>query len=146
MNNRVCLKCDRPILTAWAFRIRIGGVTYDEYHGALFQQDENDYFRDHSKTKWLCRQCAEESGVYVAQLDTDTCRAPEDTEQCGCTFEPLESDQAESVLLVEWGQFCPSQKGPGEMFMSSQSGHVHFNCACDGWGLPLWSIEPSDTP
>ena len=119
---------------------------YDDLHGALFVQDYNDHFRDDTKTKWLCRQCAEIVGLYIENLELDACRVPEGETICGCTFEPIESDNSESVLLVEWGKFCPSDKGPDEVFIANHSAHVHFNCACDGWGLPLWNIDPSDTP
>jgi hypothetical protein len=143
---RMCLKCDESIVGPWAFRIRIGGVTHDEFHGTLFVQDPADHFLDYTKTKWLCRRCAEESGLWIGHLKLDACRVPDGLITCKQPFQPVEEPNCESVLLVEWGQFCTGDKGPGEMFLAANSAHVHFNCACDGWGLPLWSISPGDTP
>lgn len=147
----MCLKCDEPLLGPGAFRIRIGAVTYDSHFGALFCQDPCDHFNDETKTKWLCPYCAEQSGIYIDELldeqgRPDRCMVRDGGKPCFQTFEDVDSEKSESVLLVEWGQFCQSEKGPGEMFITSQFAHVHFVCACDGWGLPLWSIPPRDCP
>ena len=149
--NRICLKCDEPIVGPWAYRIRIGGVTYDEIHGPCFVQDPRDHFTDDTKTKWLCEKCACESGIDMLNLRLDQCLAPEWGQSCSKTFQPVEyPDNDEQILLVERGQLCPNNKGPGigpeEMFEPVQAAHVHFMCACDGWSLPLWNLPPSDTP
>lgn len=146
-----CLYCDRPIVGPGVFRIRIGGVTYDDVYGAQFVQSQLDYFRDHTKTKWLCADCAAEREVFIDELEKDACRAPEGLGGiCGNTFEPIDNeDQSECVLLFEWGVLQKSAKGPGEVFIADEevpTGHVHFNCACEGWELPFWSIEARDEP
>jgi len=148
---KTCLNCDNSIVGPGVFRIRIGGVTYDDVHGALFVQTPEDYFRDHTKTKWLCVECATEKEIYIDELEADACRAPDGLgATCGQTFEPVDNvDQSECVLLIEWGVLQKAAKGPGEAFVTDKevpAGHVHYNCACEGWELPLWSIEPKDAP
>jgi len=152
---RACVACGEPLNGPGVFRIRIGGVTYDEQHGALFIQERCDSFRDGSMTQWLCVRCANQHGVYVDDLEDDVCGAVDGRSSCGGTFEPIESEQSETVLRLEWGTVMEniSGKGPGETFVVQKDedgdligGHIHFICACDAWRIPLWDIEPADTP
>ena len=143
---RVCFACDEPLPGPEAFRIRIGGVAYDERHGARFIQESYDEFRDGSQIKWLCRSCAVEHDVFVDELELDVCRAVEGRTHCNNTFEPACSKQSETVLLIEWGAFTCGDKGPGVTFVSAAKGHIHFNCACDAWRLPLYDIPPAEAP
>lgn len=143
------MACDEPLLGPGVFRIRIGGITYDENRGARFIQERCDSFRDGKLTKWMCIRCATNHGVYVDDLEYDVCGAVDGGIRCGSTFEPIDSTQSETVLLVEWGSLCEnaSDKGPGEAFIAEVGGHIHFNCACDVWRMPIWNLdEPADTP
>lgn len=143
---RTCLLCDEPIVGPWAFRLRVGGIShFDELHGAQFVQEPCDHFRDYSKAKYLCRKCAEHSGLYIGQLELDACRVPQGTLVCKGDFETEESETSSAVIEIGWGQFCPSDKGPGELFVPTHVAHAHFDCVCDGYGIPLWSIEPKDS-
>ena len=140
-----CLVCDEPAGDS-CFRIRVGGVEHDIENGTQFAQTLQDCFEDGTYIKWLCRRCAENAELFIDELKLDDCQAPEGTGCCNCDFEPLSSEDSGSVLRIEWGQVVTSNKGPGEMFVSEAAGHVHFNCACDGWGLPLYSLDPQDCP
>jgi hypothetical protein len=142
------MACDEPLVGPGVFRLRIGGVTYDENHGAQFIQERCDSFRDGTLTKWLCVRCATQHKVFIDDLEYDVCGAINGSARCGSTFEPVESPQSETVLLVEWGTQCKnaSDKGPDETFIIQTGGHIHFNCACDAWEMPIWNIEPTDTP
>jgi len=142
------MACDESLTGPGVFRLRIGGVTYDENHGARFIQERCDSFRDGTLTKWLCVNCAAQHKVYVDDLEYDVCGAVGGRARCGMTFEPVESSQSETVLLVEWGSLCEnaSGKGPAEAFITEVGGHIHFSCACDVWGMPIWNIDPADTP
>jgi hypothetical protein len=142
---RQCLGCDLEISERGLFRIRIGGILYDE-QGVKFSQSQDDYFGDHTSTKWLCNRCAEERSLYINELGTEKCLAPECGTICDQTFEPVTSLVSESVLLIEWGRMCPSLKAGGEAFQAEYQAHVHYNCACDGFDLPLWNISPQDEP
>ena len=145
---RLCMACGEALIGPGVFKIRIGGVTYDDNHGARFIQERCDSFRDGSTTQWLCVRCADQQGVYIDDLETDVCGAIDGGTRCGQTFEPAESYQAETVLLLEWGKLMDnvSGKGPSVTFVSEVSGHIHFVCACDVWRIPIWNIEPTDTP
>ncbi len=143
------MACDEPLLGPGAFRLRIGGITYDDSYGARFVQERCDSFRDGSLTKWMCVRCASSYGVYVDDLEYDVCGAIDGGARCGNTFEPVESPQSETILLVEWGSLCEnaSGKGPSETFISEVGGHIHFNCACEAWNMPIWNLdEPTDAP
>lgn len=167
---KLCIACDEPLPGPEAFRIRIGGVIYDENHGAQFVQEECDVFRDGSTTKWLCRSCAVEHDVYISELEFDSCQAVDGRTPCNQTFEPSFTAQSECVLLVEWGSLdftgksnpfvtakkepdlrCPRCRGRGragreECRCVEVAGHIHYNCACDSWRLPLYDIPPKEAP
>ena len=171
---RVCLTCDEPLPGPEAFRISIGGVTYDDIHGTCFVQKDYDDFRDGSQMKWLCRPCAIEHDIFIGELALDVCLAVEGRDLCNHTFEPACSKQSETVLLVEWGSLgfegkgnafvvakkdpdssCPNCGGRGitgrgkfirKCRCNYVAGHIHYNCACDAWRLPLYDIQPAEAP
>jgi hypothetical protein len=93
-------------------------------------------------------RCAAQHDVFVDDLDYDVCGAIDGEARCGSTFEPIESSQSETVLLVEWGALTAnvSGKGPDETFITEVGGHIHFNCACDAWRIPIWDVDPMDAP
>ena len=151
---RICLTCDEPITGPEAFRILIGGVTYDTRNRLRFIRGV-DEFRDGSKTKWLCRRCALEHDIYVDELEFDICRAVEGQTPCNEPFEPLDGigEPSECVLRIEWGKFVFNEGGKGadvgfEPLKPKEvnCGHVHYNCAESAWGLPLYSIPPPESP
>jgi hypothetical protein len=144
---RSCLVCDAEN-NGPCFRLRIGGVLHDEVHGVQFTQRPEDHFEDGTQTKWVCQRCAANAGIFIEELETEYCLGPnDDGDICGEQFQPDTEDDSECVLLIEWGQMEPSDKGPGEMFLAHVSKHIHFWCACNGWtNLKLESIGPTDCP
>jgi hypothetical protein len=143
---RNCLLCDESI-EDYCYRILVGGITYDDLHGAQFIQLPADSFTDGTKAKWLCLRCATNAELYIKDLDTESCQAPEGFVKCDRGFEDMSNPlQDESVLCIEWGHLVPSDKQAGEAFISEIRAHVHFNCACDAWRLPLHCLEPQDFP
>jgi hypothetical protein len=136
--------CDEPLEFTWAYQLWIGAVAYDD-DGAFFVQEDHDSFRDGENMKWLCAKCADDNNVFIDDLTLDYCRA---VDGCGREFEPVQSDQSECILLLEWGELIEndSNKGPDIVFRPEIAGHIHFNCAVDSWNIPLWSIDASDTP
>ena len=141
-----CLYCDRPIEDdGWLYRLRVGGVKYGEERAVFTQEEDVDLFQDQTPVKWLCEECALRLGVHLENLETEVCRAPEGVSICGGGFEPVTSENSDTVLAIEWGHFQQS-KGPGRVFVGEQHGHVHFLCACDAYRLPLWNFELPDTP
>lgn len=143
----MCLACDEPLIKSGAFRLRIGAVDYKN-NGTFFVQEPCDSFRDGSRTKWICLRCATDHNVFIDDLEYDVCGAIDGQTRCGQTFEPVNSQCSETVLLLEWGELTTnhSHKGPKVWFHKEIGGHIHFNCACDVWRIPLWDFEPQDAP
>ena len=142
------MACGEPLTERGMFRLRIGAVYYDDNHGAQFIQEECDGFRDGTLTNWLCRECGAQNDVYIDDLEDNICGAVDGGNRCGQTFEPADSPQSETVIRLEWGGFSPNKsgKGPDMKFVPEVGGHIHFNCACDSWGIPIWDVEAQDTP
>lgn len=152
---RTCLNpaCERVLLPGpeGLLRIRIGAVEYTDVGAEFLAEDGVDEFRDGELVKWLCPTCCLTYGVYLGELREDACMISDGYDVCGMSFEPAESMQSESVLLVEWGYLVESHgKGARIQFIAStdpdERGHVHFTCACEGWNLPLWQLESDDQP
>lgn len=143
-----CLMCGADIAGPGLFRIKIGGVTYDNEGDAHFIRQEVDHFPDHTTEKWLCGQCAEKIELYIDELDFDVCRAPEGESICGRTFEPIEEDDSESVICIEWGKLIEimTEHGPEEEFQPSEGGHLHYWCCAEGFELPFHTIPYTDEP
>lgn len=121
------------------FKILIGSIEYGPV--TQFVPDEDDgSFQDGTSVKWLCKDCADEAGLYLDELNTECC------ELCRTTFVPKEAYLSESVIRLEWGGLIQNEstKGPRIVFVSDKSAHVHFSCACDTWGLPLWNLGYAD--
>lgn len=151
---RSCLICDEPLIGPEVFRIRIGGVSYDEDENGttlvqFVQQPGVDSFQDGTTIKWLCRSCAVERGILLRELDYGTCQIYHGKDCCGMGFEPLSEHSSDCVLEVERGTLHKNEsgKGPSVVFITQDGGCVHFNCACDDpWRLPLCDLRSPDTP
>lgn len=136
-----CLICDgsvtnQPGVEPKTLRIKQGGADYRKF-GAQFVCEEE--FEDGDRLKWLCFRCATGKAIFTKLLDFDLCIL------CNNTFEPADSLQSDCVLLVETGEMKSLDKRPGKGFVPSSGGMVHFVCACDDWGLPLWALDRKDT-
>jgi hypothetical protein len=129
-----CLLCGELIVGPEAIRIQQGGIRYKKW-GAIFTSRYS--FEDGSMAKYVCKKSAANATLFVKTLTFDTCAL------CNQTFEPVDEQASDCVLLVERGIFKPNSKSGFEVY---DSGHVHFGCACDDWRLPLWSLDRQDVP
>jgi len=151
---RNCLVCDEFLNGPEVYRIRIGGVSYEEdKEGAtlvqFIQEPGKDYFQDGSTAKWMCRDCARDRGILTQELDYGSCQIDNEGDRCGMSFEEWTQPGSDCVLEVERGMLHKnnSGRGPPVIFITEEGGCVHFNCACDDpWRLPLCELQSSDTP
>jgi len=149
---RTCLLCDELLDGPEVYRIRIGGVAYEETEETMLvqfiQQPGRDYFQDGSTIKWLCNRCARSNGIETRELDYGSCKIH--GEGCGLSFEEWDQPGSDCVLEVERGVLhnnASGEKGPPDVFITEEGGCVHFNCACqDPWRLPLCDLRSPDTP
>jgi hypothetical protein len=144
----ICLVCDEPLPQAGVIRLLIGAVDYNEDGIPFFVQEECDSFRDGTSTKWLCSGCAAEHQVLVDSSGDEECGAVDGLNVCGQAFEAASSPQSETVLRLEEGEFWDnrSNKGPRKKFEALSYAHIHFDCACTAWSLPLLGIPPDEAP
>lgn len=148
-----CLICDEPLSGPEVFRIRIGGVAYEEDANGttlvqFVQKAGHDHFEDGSTIKWVCRHCAIQRGIRTGELDYGSCEISNGSE-CGMGFEEWTEPGSDCVLEVERGVLHENGggKGPSVVFITKEGGCVHFNCACDDpWRLPLCDLPNLDVP
>ena len=145
---RTCLLCDEPLTGPEVYRIRIGGVSYEENEGTTMvqfvQEPGRDYFQDGSTAKWICHRCARERGLQAGDLDYGSCQLENCGNFCGLAFEECSEPGSDCVLEVERGvlHHNSADKGPPVVFITQEGGCVHFNCACDDtWRLPLCELS-----
>jgi hypothetical protein len=152
---RTCLLCDNPLTGPEVYRIRIGGVSYEESDAPqdlmmvqFVQEPGRDYFQDGSTAKWVCHSCAVDRGILTKELDYGSCQIDHGGDFCGLAFEEWSEPGSDCVLEVERGvlHHNASDRGPPIVFITQDGGCVHFNCACDDpWRLPLCELS-SDSP